>query len=145
MLPPGVVVPYTASRLPRWALPVGLGVAALAGCVYVSQVDQSGGPILCPVRATTGYDCPGCGIMRSTHALLGGRMGDAVDHNALWVIFLAPALLALYVWWAAWALGRKVPTVTPRSWWGIAATIGFVTFAVVRNLDAFSFLGSGLS
>ena len=94
-LPPGVTVPYTNSRLPRWVLPVGLGVSALAGCAYVSQVEQSGGPVICPIRSTTGYDCPGCGIMRSTHALFGGRFGDAVDHNALWVMIMAPVLIAL--------------------------------------------------
>ena len=38
------------------------------------------------------------------HALFGGRFGDAVDHNALWVLFIAPVLIVLYVWWAAAAL-----------------------------------------
>ncbi|MFA9564648.1 MAG: DUF2752 domain-containing protein [Acidimicrobiales bacterium] len=144
-LPPAVAIPYANSRLPRWALPVGLGVTALAGCAYVSQVDQSGGPVICPIRSATGYDCPGCGIMRSTHALFGGRFGDAVDHNALWVLFIAPVLIVLYVWWAAAALGWSVPRVAPRAWWGVAAWVGFLAFAVIRNLDGFGFLHSGLS
>lgn len=143
-LPPTAAIPYTNSRLPRWALPVGLGVTAFAGCAYVSQVEQSGGPVICPIRSTTGYDCPGCGIMRSTHALFGGRFGDAVDHNALWVLFIAPVLILLYVWWAAASLGWSVPRVTPRAWWGVAAWVGFLAFAVVRNLDGFGFLHSGL-
>jgi hypothetical protein len=56
----------------------------------------------CLFKRLTGLDCPGCGSLRGLHALLHGRLADAVHYNLL----LLPALMmvALYFsdksrWW----------------------------------------------
>jgi hypothetical protein len=43
--------------------------------------------LLCPFKAITGFDCPGCGMQRSFIALLNGNISDS--------FYFYPALLPL--------------------------------------------------
>src|SRR4051794_13613765 len=55
----------------------------------------------CPFHLLTGLHCPGCGSTRCLHALLHGRLLDALHCNALAILAL-PLLLAwalLRGWW----------------------------------------------
>ncbi len=56
-----------AARRPV-AAPVVAGGILLAGCVTLAVVDPTGGPPICPFKAVTGFDCPGCGGTRALHA-----------------------------------------------------------------------------
>ena len=58
--------------------PLLVGGALLAGCVAMRAVDPAGGPTICPFKAMTGLDCPGCGATRAIHQLLNG-----VDKNGI--------------------------------------------------------------
>ncbi|MCM1318813.1 MAG: DUF2752 domain-containing protein [Muribaculaceae bacterium] len=40
----------------------------------------------CPVHLLTGFQCPGCGISRATHALLHGRLYEALSYNWFFII-----------------------------------------------------------
>ncbi len=104
--------------LARWLRPAAgarpgrLGVAVVAAlvaaaCVVLYAVPPGRGGFYppCPFHALTGCHCPGCGTLRALHALLGGRLADALGHNALAVLSL-PGL--------AWALLSRVR----RAWWG---------------------------
>lgn len=44
----------------------------------------------CPVKALTGFDCPGCGSQRAFHAILNGDIAAAWHFNA-GVFFAIPA------------------------------------------------------
>ncbi|GGO51125.1 hypothetical protein GCM10012287_32420 [Streptomyces daqingensis] len=88
---------------------------------------------VCPLLALTGVYCPGCGGLRSAHALAHGDVAAALGANALAV--LGFALFAVFVvFWVVRVLRSRPVTVPLRSphWWalGIAALI----FTVVRNM-----------
>ena len=69
----------------RLVAPVGVAIAAIAGCAVLFAIDpnEPGHYPLCPTRALLGIDCPGCGLMRGTYDLLHGDMTGAIDHNLL--------------------------------------------------------------
>jgi hypothetical protein len=87
-------------------------LAAVAAVVYA--YDPATTPWLpsCPLRALTGLLCPLCGTLRAAHALLHGRVLDAVALNPF--VFAAAAAAPL----------------APLRAIGAAA----VLFAVVRNV-----------
>lgn len=122
---------------------VGLGWLAAAGVVY--RPEGSSLPVACPVHALTGLDCPGCGSTRALGALVRLDPVAAFDHN-----LLAPiALVVLTVAWLRWVraawTGLPVPDLArgPAAISALGVTV--VAFAVVRNLDAASWLASGLA
>lgn len=43
----------------------------------------------CPFKILTGLSCPGCGFQRAMHALLHGRVLEAVNYN-LFLVFAGP-------------------------------------------------------
>lgn len=51
---------------------------------------------VCPIRALTGWRCPGCGTTHAIAALLAGHFADAWHYNAMATIaYPVVALLAL--------------------------------------------------
>jgi hypothetical protein len=97
-------------------------------------------PLVCPLRATTGLDCPLCGATRATVALLRGDLLAALDHNALYVLAL-PVVGVLVL---LWLVGRRRPawSRTPLAVWSLVVVAG--AFTVARNvpIDALAVLGS---
>jgi hypothetical protein len=87
----------------------------------------------CPLHALTGFQCPGCGGLRATHALLHGDVGAAFALNPLYVAVL-PFVLAWLAWLslAAFDIVRKPPVVSPRVVWIFVVVT--LAFGVVRNL-----------
>ena len=49
----------------------------------------------CPVKLMTSLDCPGCGFQRALHALLHGRVVEAIHYN----LFLIVAIPLTIAWW----------------------------------------------
>ena len=88
----------------------------------------------CPLHATTGLWCPGCGATRASYLLFRGDVASALHYNALWVV-LAPFALYQAVAYAGEAFGvrwlRRIPLSRPVIVALIASLIGF---GVVRNL-----------
>jgi hypothetical protein len=122
----------TASRL---AAPVGTLAVVGAAFAYVGAVDPSepGHYPLCPVLRLTGLYCPGCGGLRSAHALVHGDVAAALGMNALAVagFVLFAAFMGV---WLVRVLSSRPMTVPLRSthWWVLGAVA--VAFTVVRNL-----------
>ncbi|WAX80555.1 DUF2752 domain-containing protein [Streptomyces sp. KMM 9044] len=119
----------------RLALPVG-ALAAVAGAfAYVGAVDpnEPGHYSACPLLRLTGLYCPGCGGLRSAHAVAHGDLPAALQANAPAVLGYA----AFAVLWAVWVFraARGKPTridPTPVFLWSLGAFV--LVFTVVRNL-----------
>jgi Protein of unknown function (DUF2752) len=75
-----------------------LPTAVCVGAVAVANIWNPGndGPPLCPIRAVTGYWCPGCGMTRAVLALGRGDWSVANRYHP-WAWFLAAQLLVLAV------------------------------------------------
>ncbi|MEO8106399.1 MAG: DUF2752 domain-containing protein [Actinomycetes bacterium] len=127
------------------------GGAAAVGLLALRDPNTAGSYGFCPLLALTGWDCPLCGGLRGTNALLHGDVATALDHNALLPLFLAVAVaLAVSAFVRAGRVDQTPSAVSIRSrplivrpvvlWW----SLGVVTavFFVVRNLPWFPYLDS---
>ncbi len=109
------------------------GVLVAAGLFVIDPAKHAVYPA-CPLYATTGLECPGCGGLRATHQLLHGHLGAAWALNPLAVL-----LVPLYGWILAGAAltlgrGRGLPNPVPRAalvWLGLAV---LVLFGLLRNI-----------
>lgn len=145
-----VVVPALRDDRPRrrrMLAPVLTLVGSAAALGYLAAVDpnEPGHYPLCPTQALFGVDCPGCGVMRGTHALLHGDVGGAVDHNVLLVV-LVPLAVFLWARWALRAWRGETAAVTAaqfrrRNALVVTALIAVLAFGVIRNFVPY--LGSG--
>ena len=106
----------------------------LAGCVALRAVDPTGGPTICPFKAWTGLDCPGCGATRAAHQLLNGH------------VLAVPFVL----WWlGAWLVdalgGPTLPGLRPSPAVLRVVIVVLVLFGIARNLPVapLSWLGTG--
>jgi hypothetical protein len=110
-------------------LAAGAGALAL-GVLAARDPHRHPGPLPCPVKALTGLDCPGCGGLRMTHALLHGDLRGAVRDNLL-VLVAGPALAGTLA--RAAAEGRRPRDAVPAPL--AAAFLGAaLAWMVVRNL-----------
>lgn len=134
---PAPPAPPPASVLARLAVPAGLLAAVAGAFAYVGAVDPNhpGHYPACPLLHYTGLYCPGCGGLRSAHALVHGDLAAALQDNALAVA----GFLAFAVVWTLWAVraARALPPLPLPGrvpLWSLGA-LGLV-FTVVRNLPA---------
>jgi hypothetical protein len=142
--------PAIGAPLPRSGRLRSVRIAGLAGLAaataYVGLVDPSDGGAypVCPSQALFGIDCPACGGLRGTHALLNGNVVGALDHNLLLPLLLALPAAALALWLLPLA-GRPSPRVRLPRWSLVAAGAVAAVFTVLRNLPvaALEFLASG--
>ena len=131
----GVPDPRFAGRTVPWLAPLGVGIAALAGCVALGLTDMSDrGGVLCPFRAMTGLDCPGCGMTRGLAQLVKGHPASAVDYN-LALVLAVPVVVYLYVTWLAAGVGLRLPAlrIGGKAYLVLGALFG--VFSVLRNLN----------
>ena len=125
----------TSGALRRLAVPLGVLTAVAAGFAYVGSVDpnEPGHYPVCPLLHYTGIYCPGCGGLRSAHAVVHGDLTTALGANALAVAGYA----VFAVLWAVWAVrvarGRPMRIALGRAHlWALGALV--LVFTVVRNL-----------
>jgi hypothetical protein len=118
--------------------------AAVAGCLLVRDPNDAGAYPLCPFRALTGWDCPGCGALRGLRALVGGDVAVAVDQNLLLV-----AAVPFLLWrWFSWTRSRV--RAEPSTGWAVPAPVLYTLLAitcvfwVLRNLPGVPLLPSGI-
>jgi hypothetical protein len=125
----------TRTSLQQRVTPAALAVGALCGCALVAAVDpnQPGRYPLCPTRALLGIDCPACGTLRGLHALLNGRVADAVSHNLL-LVAAVPLAALVWVRLLVAASGRPLRRLDPPRWAVPAFIVTAVGFTVLRNL-----------
>ncbi|MER7366634.1 DUF2752 domain-containing protein [Nonomuraea wenchangensis] len=121
-----------------------LGVAAGTGAVFalVGAVDpnEPGHYPTCPFLWLTGLYCPGCGTLRSIHALAHLDPVAALGLNPLMVAMI-PFLL---FWWGRWVVRawqgrpRRTTLAHPAWLWAFLAIV--VVYWIVRNLPFGAFL-----
>jgi hypothetical protein len=127
------------SLLRRWWL-AGL-LAALAGAVLLlhtfSPEDFPFYP-RCGLFTLTGFHCPGCGSLRALHHLTHGRVGAALDSNALLVCSLALG--------CTWSVVRRIRNrpLLSTSGPGVGRLVAVVLgaafiFGLLRNLPWYPF------
>lgn len=127
---------------------LGVGVAGLATALLVALVDPNEGHYpACPTQALLGVDCPGCGGLRSAHALVRGDVATAADHNIA-ALILIPIALAAYLWWIRRTWRGRSPDLTMaqfrrRTRILLAGVMVLIAFGVLRNFVPY--LGSGLT
>lgn len=114
------------------ATAAAVGMAALA--LHVRDPHQRGSWGLCPFKAITGWDCPGCGGLRAVNDLGHGQLAEAAHSNLLFVASL-PVVLTLWALWVrrGWtgAPSRgRVPFARPLL---VGYAVLLVAFTVFRN------------
>lgn len=112
--------------------------ALVAVCLVFYQVN--GFAIPCLWHYITGWHCPGCGATRMLIALLHGDFYQALHYNALLLVLLPFGILlfgdAIYHRIKG---GKNVLDRIPE-WAWVVLVIVMLIYAVMRNLEAFSFL-----
>ncbi|MBQ1087745.1 DUF2752 domain-containing protein [Streptomyces sp. B93] len=119
----------------RLAVPAGMLAATAAAFAYVGAVDpnEPGHYPACPLLQYTGVFCPGCGGLRSAHAVVHGDFAAALQANAVAVVGYAVLAVVWTVWVVHAARGRPM-RVELRSGhlWALGTLL--LVFTVVRNL-----------
>lgn len=111
--------------------------AASAAYLYAVPPEQPGHYPPCPSLFLTGWWCPGCGGLRSLHALLHGDLALSLARHPL----VAPGLVVLALWALWWVRrGRPALRVDPSGWPFRLVLVALAAFWVVRNLPGFEWL-----
>lgn len=115
--------------------PVFVGIAVAAGTALLALVDpHDGGYGFCPMLRLTGWFCPFCGGLRTTHSLATGDLAGAWTANPMLTIAL-PIVALGWVWWLV-RVWRSEPVLRPPAWVWVALGVGLLAFTVLRNLPA---------
>lgn len=115
--------------------PLGVLAAVAGAFAYVGTVDpnQPGHYPVCPLLWATGLYCPGCGGLRSAHAVAHGDLGAALGANALAVAGYGLFAMLWTLWLVRSLRGRPLAVAPPAVvWWALGGLVAL--FTVVRNL-----------
>ena len=85
----------SATRRHAWFILLGLSAMFVTSALWRPS---DNGIILCPLRALTGYPCPGCGMTRAFSAIAHGEPLRAILYNPLSPVLFVAAVL---VWTSA--------------------------------------------
>jgi hypothetical protein len=132
--------PDTLATRPARSIPLAPTAVAVVGAglvAFTALNDPTERSILppCPIHATTGLWCPGCGLTRAAHHLLQGDVAASLSANLL---LPAVVVLGLTLWWSWWRTARGGTSVlwatrVPTSVWAALLTV-VVVYGVARNL-----------
>jgi hypothetical protein len=128
---------------PRWQIAVGM-CACAAASAYVYAVDPATGAYpQCLLHQTTGLYCAGCGATRACHALLHGRVLEALHDNVLFVTLLPVALVMAVIFAARACRDDRWPVVHIPSrilvWRGVGLVALAALFMALRNMPGAPF------
>ncbi|GHH94814.1 DUF2752 domain-containing protein [Streptomyces capillispiralis] len=125
----------TRAGAARSAVPAGVLAAVAGAFAYVGTVDpnEPGHYPVCPLLRLTGLYCPGCGGLRSAHAVVHGDLLAALQANAPAVLGYA-AFAVLWTVWVVHAVRGRPLRIDPHPalLWSLGVLL--LVFTVVRNL-----------
>jgi len=140
---PEVAEPVAGTRAQRLRAPlVTIGALATAtAALHFRDPHVSGSWGLCPLFATTGIYCPGCGGLRAVNDLTNGDLVGAAHSNLLFVLALPLIAWGLLGWVrGAWTGDQRVPGWLGRSGFYVGLVLLMGVFMVVRNVPGLDFL-----
>ena len=122
---------------------VGFAIAGIAGSlIFLAVVPPAEFPYYprCQLHFYTGLHCPGCGTTRAVHALLNGRLQQAIAYNAL-IFFLVP-FIGLAIVKERRRRTHYQPKMTSKTaeslWiWLLMGTL--FLFGILRNIPRYPF------
>ncbi|MDF3146308.1 MULTISPECIES: DUF2752 domain-containing protein [unclassified Streptomyces] len=123
------------AALGRLAVPAGVLAVVVGAFAYVGAVDpnEPGHYPACPLLQYTGIYCPGCGGLRSAHAVVHGDFLAALQDNAMAVTGYVLFAVVWTVWVVRAVRGRPLRIDPgPVQLWTAGALL--LVFTVVRNL-----------
>jgi len=133
-----------ARRMGRLFVLIGTPLLAAAGFLYVFMFNpgsQSRLFIPCPVNATTGLYCPGCGNTRALHALVHLDFIGMLNYNLLF-----PFVFVILGWlltgeYLHLLMGRRILWLPKRVSPVIIALacVAVVAFTILRNVPVYPF------
>ncbi len=132
---PPARAPGPAPLARRLAAPLGALAGVAAAFVYVGAVDpnEPGHYPVCPLLQLTGIYCPGCGGLRSAHAVAHGDLAAAFGANAMAVIGYGVFAVVMVVWLIRAVRGAPMRiALTPVWWWSLGPAL--LIFTLIRNL-----------
>jgi hypothetical protein len=117
-----------------------LALAVFLGILWRFNPEESSIYPTCRFLEHSGYKCGGCGILRSTHALLHGEWLLAARYHVLWVAALPLSILCLL--WHTVAVVRGKPWQVMEFFWAhpsilLAVGVLAVLFLFLRNFFGF--------
>jgi hypothetical protein len=136
--PPKISTPSASGPVARW---VCAGAAAgttafLAGYLFfIDPNNPSNAYPKCPLKLITGIDCPGCGGLRATHAMLHGDIVGAISSNLLAFIII-PFMSYMLLRWVMQQFGKELPRVRSKPFVAWAVPLFLIVFTVVRNIPS---------
>lgn len=90
--------------------------------------------IECPIKASTGIDCPGCGGTTAITHLLQGQISHAFVSNQLFIVAVfGMLLLGAYALITRWLSGVWIKSPFTLTM-GVVVIVGIVLFTITRNL-----------
>jgi len=109
---------------------------ALAGYLFfVDPNNPSNAYPQCPLKQLTGIDCPGCGGLRATHAMVHGDIAGILDHNVL-ALLVVPLIAYALTRWVLGLFDKKLPPFRLPYVARYAVPIGVLVFTIVRNIPS---------
>lgn len=91
----------------------------------------------CPLRALTGWYCPGCGSLRAAHQLLHGNVGSAFALNPF-AVLASPFITYGMLSHACFVLrGRYLPKIFLNANAIHALAVSIVVFGIARNIPVY--------
>ncbi len=118
---------------------IWLLLAAAGVYLYLFEPGRTGFFPICPFRALTGLDCPGCGTTRALHQLLHGNVVAAFELNPLTILLLPVLVCALVSFTRSAITGQPMPqlSIPPKYvWLSVVVVLGFWVF---RNTAFYPF------
>jgi hypothetical protein len=113
------------------------GATAYVWALDPNRTDGYLGYLPCPAYVLTGSYCPGCGGLRSLHALLHGDVTTSLERHPL----VLPGVLLLAVLGVLWVRrGRPPLRVDPSGWRFRAVLMAVAAFWVLRNVPGWTWL-----
>ena len=92
----------------------------------------------CPLRELTGYECAGCGVQRSFHAILHLRFVEAFRYNALFVFLILYFLILILLKYSESFRSKKTTlnNFFSKKWLYFLIII-VLLFSLLKNTDCY--------